>query len=183
MPAAKKQKPPAREPWMDGDDVEADAPAFDSQAGIIVNKARLATMTGLSLATIDRAVRDGAPVVAKGKGWQINTAAFVAWFVRWQVDEQTGGSDTMNFDQAKARKMAAGAERVEMENDRREGKTVLIDDAVASYREDASVIRSQLMAIPGRVAIAAAAESDAVAVEALIQDEVTLALQTITESP
>lgn len=179
---ARKAKPKLDpDDWLgmgDAEDVVA-----ESTSGIIVTKARLATVTGLSMAALDKAFEAGAPVVAKGnrkQGWQINTADFVQWYIRRKVDELTGDPDKMNFDQAKTAKMQAETRIKEMQLAKLEGETLTIDEAVALYREEATIIRSQFMAMPGRLAIPVAAESDPAAVEAMIFDEVNLALSNIT---
>jgi len=85
----------------------------------------------------------------------------------------------LTFDEAKAKKTQLEAERIEMGNRQKRRELVTIDEVVAVFREESSIIRSHLMAIPGRVAIPAAAESDPGVVEALMTDEINIALSNI----
>ena len=203
--ASRRQKPAPLDPddWLEGDediigeadlmpaiepepeDQDEDEPedVITSTSGIVVTKMRLATITGLAPATLDKAFAAGAPVIAKGnrkQGWQINTAAFIAWYLRWKVDTVAGNPGKMDFEAAKTRKAVADAERVEMENERKRGNTITIDEAVAVYREEASIIRSQLMAIPGRVATMGHAATNKLELELLVRDEIDIALQNIS---
>jgi phage terminase Nu1 subunit (DNA packaging protein) len=189
--AARKPAKLNPDDWLDGGDAEAPGIADDDgeetargTAGMLVNKSKLGMIFGMSQAAVDKALANGAPYVSKGtrkEGWRINTAAFEAWR-REELRNSIQPTDPnrLSFDEAKAKKTQAEYERIEMENARRRGEYLTIDEAVALYREEASVIRSQLMAIPGRVAIPAAADSDPVTIEALLQDEINIALTNIT---
>jgi phage terminase Nu1 subunit (DNA packaging protein) len=194
--AAKKgtaRRPAKLDPddWLNGGDVEdAPAPEDDGEeiargtAGMLVNKSKLGMIFGMSQAAVDKALANGAPYVSRGtrkEGWRINTAAFEAWR-REELRESIQPTDPnkLTFDEAKAKKTQAEYERIEMENARRRGEYLTIDQALALYREEASVIRSHLMSVPGRVAIPAAAESDPGMIEALLQDEINIALTNIT---
>jgi phage terminase Nu1 subunit (DNA packaging protein) len=168
--------------WLNGGPAE-DGEAFDSLNGIVVSKSRLATLTGYSMATIDRSFANGAPVLAKGtrkSGWKINSAAWIQWYVAHKVQELTDDPDRLDFDTAKAARMAADARLKEMQVARLEGQTLTIDELVALYTQESSDIRNQLMAIPGRLAIQIAAESDASKVQLMIEDEVNTALAMLT---
>lgn len=154
-----------------------------SGTGIVVTKSRLATIVGLAPLTLDKCFAAGAPVIAKGnrkQGWQINTAAFIAWYVRWKVESVTGSPGKASFEEAKTRKAVADAERVEMNNERVRGNTITIGEALAAYREEASTVRSQLMSIPGRVATMGHAATTKQELELLVRDEIDIALQNLS---
>jgi phage terminase Nu1 subunit (DNA packaging protein) len=183
---AKAPKKPAKQPAThDVDDwLNDDAPDVTTGGvGDVVTKQKLAQLFGLSGASIDKAFANGAPVIAKGnkkQGWQINSAAFFAWYTRWKVESVTGDPDAMDFEKAKTRVQIATAERIERENRKKERELVPIADVITVLAEEASNVRSHLMTVPGRLAVTVAAESDPVACEALIQDEINLALANIT---
>lgn len=191
--ATKPKKPAKLDPddWLNAgvpDDVsepaadDDDGPA-QGTAGILVNKSRLGVIVGLSQSAIDKALANGAPYVSKGtrkEGWRINTAAFIAWLKQEAVNAvKPEDPNKLTFDEAKAKKTQLEAERIEMGNRQKRRELVTIDEVVAVFREESSIIRSHLMAIPGRVAIPAAAESDPGVVEALMTDEINIALSNI----
>lgn len=179
---ARKSKPLDPDDWLNGGPIEEDETP-EGGAGIVVTKSRLQTITGLAAATVDRAFANGAPVIGKGsrkQGWQINTADFFGWYVRHKVEELTDDPDKLSFEGAKAAKTNAEARLKEMQLARLEGQTITIEEAVALYREEATIIRSQLMAIPGRCAVLLASETDPTVIEAMIADEINIALSNIT---
>lgn len=185
--ASNHRKPAPLNPddWLDEplDGPEEAGGASESHSGIVVTKMKLSTITGLAAVTLDKAFAAGAPVIAKGnrkQGWQINTAAFFAWYTRWKIDSVAGTAGKVDFETAKTRKAVADAERVEMSNERIRSNTITIDEAVAVYREEATVIRSQLMAIPGRVATMGHAAKTPLELEMLVRDEIDIALQNLT---
>jgi phage terminase Nu1 subunit (DNA packaging protein) len=194
--ATAKPKRPAKldpEDWLNGEDTEAEspAPADDSEdedtargtAGMLVNKSRLGLIFGLSQSAIDKMLANGAPFISKGSrkiGWRFNTAAFYAWLRQETINSIVPEDpNKLSFDEAKAKKTQAEYERIEMGNRLKRRELVTIDEVVSVMREESSLIRSHLMAIPGRVAIPAAAESDPGIVEALMTDEINVALQNI----
>lgn len=173
--------------WLEGGATEDDdSDVTTTASGIVVTKSRLSTITGLAPVTIDKAFKEGAPVISKGSkrlGWQINTADFFGWYVRAKVNDATvaeGAEGAVSFDVAKAAKTQAEAQLKQMQLARLEGQTITIDEAVALYREEASIVRSQLLAIPGRLAQALVTETDPSVIESIIADEVNVALQNIT---
>jgi phage terminase Nu1 subunit (DNA packaging protein) len=196
-PKSKRKQPAKLDPddWLNAGEPDGESPApppadddADEEtargtAGMLVNKSRLGLILGLSQSAIDKMLANGAPFVSKGtrkEGWRINTAAFAAW---WRQDAVNAvvpeDPNKLTFDEAKAKKTQAEYERIEMENRKRRRELVTIDEVVAVMREESSIIRSHLMAIPGRVAIPAAAEKDPGIVEALLTDEINIALSNI----
>lgn len=165
-------------------DDEADEESSRGTAGMLVNKSKLGMIFGLSQSYIDKALANGAPYVSRGtrkEGWRINTAAFHAWVKQEAVNAiKPEDPNRLTFDEAKAKKTQAEYERIEMENKRRRGELVTIDEVVTVYREEASIIRSQIMSIPDRAAIPLSAETDAAVIREYLIDEVNLALQNIS---
>lgn len=189
-----KRKTPAKlnpDDWLDVGEESPVAATDDSDdetasgtAGMLVNKSKLGLIFGLSQTALDKMLANGAPYVSKGtrkEGWRINTAAFYAWLKQDTINSIVPEDpNRLTFDEAKAKKTQAEYERIEMANRQRRRELVTIDEVVTVYRNEASIIRSHLMAIPGRAAVPAAAESDPVAVERLLSDEINIALSNIT---
>ncbi len=162
--------------WLEGGAVDDDdSDVTTTAAGIVVTKSRLSTITGLAPVTIDKAFKEGAPVISKGSkrlGWQINTADFFGWYVRAKVAD---GDEVTSFDSAKAAKTVAEARIKEMQLARLEGRTVSLDAAVLEFRAELATLRSQILAIPGRLAQTLAPETDASAITEIIMAEIELA--------
>jgi phage terminase Nu1 subunit (DNA packaging protein) len=180
----RKTKVPAKKPdpdaWLNGGDTDDDVAA---SGDLIVSKQRLGQLLHINPTTLEKYFAAGAPVIAKGSrkaGWQINLGDFAQWWVRYKMDSVATTGDEGDFEFQKSRKMKADADRVEMDNAKKRGETLTIDEAVTLYRDEASIIRSQLMAIPGRAAIPCGAESSPVVIEALLQDEINIALMNIS---
>ena len=124
--------------------------------GLIASKSQICAITGRSPPTIDRWIREGAPVIARGHGrtpWKINTAAFQDWIERRAVMVATGGDDedATGIQSAKRRERMAVANLREMEAARLSGKTITIDQVVTVYGEELGVIRSLLLSMAGRL--------------------------------
>jgi phage terminase Nu1 subunit (DNA packaging protein) len=146
-----------------------------SGAGEVVTKSALAKLSGLSLGTIDRAIAEGAPVIAKGTrrlGWQINSARFMEWYVA----RQCGAVELDETGAAQLRHMLAVADSKELKRDTMRREIVSVDDVLIVMGEEAAPIRKVLNAIPAAIAAAVAAESDASVVESLLEDAVNDAL-------
>lgn len=195
---AKRAKPQRKTPAkLDPDDWlntgPEDAPVADDSddgepasgtAGMLVNKSKLGLIFGISQSALDKMLANGAPFVSKGtrkEGWRINTAAFAAWYRQDGINSVVPEDpNRLTFDEAKAKKTQAEYERIEMANAQRRRELITIDEAVALYRNEASIIRSHLMAIPGRLAIPCGAESNPSRIEDMMLDEINIALSNIS---
>lgn len=190
--AKRAKSPPKLDPddWLNAGEPEAVAAPDDDEgaatgtAGILVNKSRLGLIFGMSQKAIENAFANGAPYVSKGsrkEGWRINTAAFEAWR-REELRNSIKPEDPnrLSFDEAKAKKTQEEYERIAMANRQKRRELVTIDEVVTVIREESAIVRSHLMALPGRVAIPMAAESDPAVIESMMVDEINIALSNIS---
>src|SRR5437899_1261544 len=114
---------------MSDDDFEFEPEA--ATRGDVVNKSRLAHITGLSAMTIDKLFADGAPFVSKGtrkQGWQINTADFFAWHWRRKVAEATDDPDAGSWTVAKLKDKESQTRLRDLQIAKLEGELVPIAD-------------------------------------------------------
>ncbi|WP_299377499.1 terminase small subunit, partial [uncultured Kiloniella sp.] len=100
--------------------------------GEIVTLARLASLLGCTDPTARKHIKDGMPIEESGQsgqGYKIDTAKAV----RWLVDRarKVAGGEVSHYDADRARKMAADADKSEMERDVMRGETVEVNVAVA----------------------------------------------------
>lgn len=136
--------------WLEGGAAEERAPG----KGVLVNKSRLGELTGLSQATIDRALADGAPFVSKGtrkQGWRINVADFFEWYWRRKVELVTGDGESGGFEAAKTRDKQAQAEQRELELAVRRGELQETMKVVAFIGQKFGDMRSRALALPAQV--------------------------------
>lgn len=150
--------------WLDGGPIDDDSwlnggPLGDDDADA------LAVITGLAPATVALLFEEGAPR---------SSSEFFGWYMH----RATG--DEASFDKAKAAKVNAEARLKEMELARLQGGTWTVEEVVALFREESAIVRSQLLAVPGRCAVPLAAESDPALIEAALDLELNAALASIT---
>lgn len=145
---------------FEGDDSDSDFEGEESNAslrpskGEVVTKSKLARLTGLADATIDRAIADGAPIVGKGtrrQSYQINTADFFGWFWRRKVAEATNDPDAMSFNTAKRRDKEAQARLRELQIAERERELIPVDEVVTFISDKFGVVRSRFLAVESQV--------------------------------
>lgn len=135
--------------WLEGGDAGDEMDT--SGKGVVVSKSRLSAVLGPSIKSIDRWIREGAPVISRGttrQGWRINTAAFFEWVRAYDVKMATGDDDHLSFEKAKAREKEAQARLKEDELQVRRGKLVSLDDVVAGYRDEVETLKARLLLIP-----------------------------------
>jgi len=138
--------------WLEGGE---DAPEeFDSGSGSrgeICNKSRIQKMFGLAPLTLDRYVKEGAPVISRGsrrQGWKIDSAAMFKWCIDYAIGRTGKGSV---FDVAKTREKEATAKLKEIQIAERERELICIDDVVNFYSEELSVVRQRMLQIPTQI--------------------------------
>lgn len=153
------------------------------RTGRRVNRADLASLTGASLVTIDNWVRRGMPFVqrgSKGREWIFDTAQCIEWLRQQDVEAALGDTAKIDYDEARRRKMAADAALAEYELAKARRTVITVEEATAMIADDYARCRRRLMEIPGRLSQRLAGESDPAAVERMLKDDVTAALEELT---
>lgn len=149
---------------------------------MICTREQLADILGRSPATLDNMVREGMPFLSRpvkgvgGKAWQFDSARCIEWFVKREAPNAVKNTEKESLALRQQR-----AEVLLIENKAAVSmrSVVLVSDAVRVYEEKASVVKSLVRAIPGRVAAKVAAESDPAKVLLLLKLEVNAALDSI----
>lgn len=152
--------------------------------GEIVSLAKLASILGRTDPTIRAYIKSGMPVEkrgASGKGYQLDTAKCIEWLVENAVNGVQGS--TNNFDANRNRKMAADADKSEMERDQMRGKTVEVDIAVGIISEKIQAFRSRVLNLPSKVAVKLAALKTRAECLEYLSDELTKLLQELSGGP
>lgn len=170
--------------WLEGGEAESDSegPAITASLtakGELVNRSKLISILGVAPATVDKWIKDGMPIAQKGNrrlGYRFNTAAVITWIRQRDVALATGSADAISFDASKAREMEARAKLREIELERKSGEFIHVDAAADNYVNRLGVVRSRLMAIPGRVAQPLSLVSDPAEVGDVVRHEIDDAL-------
>tara|TARA_R110002073_G_scaffold120601_2_gene262652 strand:- start:3755 stop:4294 length:540 start_codon:yes stop_codon:yes gene_type:complete len=119
----------------------------------LVNRVKLAEIFGVSVDTVTAWVKRGCPYLsggAKGKQWSFNSASVF----RWHLEAVDGpeGVTPVNYEQSKARKMAADAALAEIELDRARGAVVELAVVIDAVTEEYATVRTRLGSLPGILA-------------------------------
>lgn len=128
--------------WLDGG---------EPKHGRTVNKTELAKITGLSMPTIDAAVREGAPIEGRGsrrEGNRYNTAAFFDWYWRHKVERNT---DASGFDAAKLRDKEAQTRLRELQIAQKEGSLIPVEAVIEYNRRKYGVVRQRFLAVESQI--------------------------------
>lgn len=141
----------------------------------IVSRPELGELFGLPLSTIDLRVKAGMPYLEKpenGRGqWRFDSADCFEWLM-----EQVGTKKADPFKDASTREKAASASLKEMELADKMGQTVVVEDVLPLVDAGDAVVRSRVLAIPGRLSQTLAAETDPVVVQRILKEECNAAL-------
>lgn len=149
-----------------------------------VNRITLSEFIGCAPATIDKAVKDGAPFLERPdktlgtREWLFDSADFVAWL----VDNGGGGSTKDEVGKQNLRLKTAEAGLKELDLGERQKVLVHVDDVAAVVEEQYGIVKSRMKAIPGRLAQLISVESDPEKCRVMLQNEVDGALEAISSA-
>ncbi len=152
--------------------------------GEIVNKARVATITGKVVVTIDTWLRKGCPFVqkgGKGKEWLFDTAAVIAWREEQTANNILGDLDDLDFEELKKRKIAAETAMMELDLALKREDAVSLDDISKEWAAMAEAFRARCMAIGPKTAPLIAVEKNLNKCRKIIDDAVYEALNELSE--
>ena len=123
-------------------------------SGLESNRIKVAEIFGVSVETVTAWVRRGCPCLqqgAKGREWKFNTADVFGWHVA-QMSLTADGDAAPNFNDDRARKMAADADLAEIERDLARGRVIQTETVVGLVRREYATVRTRLSALPGAIA-------------------------------
>ncbi len=151
----------------------------------VFNRDELAAMFGKSAPMVDAYVREGMPFLSRpvrgvgnGRGrWEFDSSRCIEWYA--QRNKQ-GKAKSAAREDAELRTMSAEAILKEAKAAEALRSVIRVEDSLALFEEQNAIVKSRITAIPGRLAVAAAAESDPAKVLMLIKAEVDEALSEIS---
>ena len=139
------------------------------------NRNQLADLIGRHVKTIDTMVKKGMPYISKPDkalgqtGWVFESVDVLKWL--------TGNVLDAKLREAETRIAVAKAGMREIELEAKRGNVVHIDQVVDRIEAGDMIVKSRLLAIPGRLAQLIAIETDPVVIQKMIKREVDGALQ------
>jgi phage terminase Nu1 subunit (DNA packaging protein) len=157
--------------WLYGNEADDERAAkiaeiesmFDGEGPRVqMNRKEICRAFGLTGYALDELIAQGCPVFKKGNQrtpWILEPDRVLCFIIK-KACGLVGGPDATQasvYLAEKCRKMAADADRVEMDNAAKRAVTLTVDEVTAIYREEADLIRRELNAIPA-AAVAALAK-------------------------
>lgn len=151
---------------------------------MLCNRIDLCSVLGVTGNTVDRYVEDGMPFeerpdASRGREWKFDTAKCIDWLIAKKVAKAVGDSGMESFDAAKRRERVAMATQRELAVAEKLKVLVNVDDVAASDEEIYAVVKSRLIAIPGRMAQPLSIVADPEEIERVLKGEIADALEEI----
>jgi phage terminase Nu1 subunit (DNA packaging protein) len=136
---------------MDFDSMDFEGPEPDP---FIVNKAGLASLTGLTIKQLDTLRREGLPTHAAARRG-IELLFNVRTAFPWMLAKASEKDELSPLDVARQRQAEAQARRIEAVADKITGELVSLETVTAAARDAAAVWRSELLSLPARCPVEA----------------------------
>jgi hypothetical protein len=146
----------------------------------MVTAAALARTLGLSDSRITGLKAEGLPYEETPHGHRFNLPESVRWYtahIRAAGRPVATPTEVSPLDAARQRKAEAEARMIELRLAKELGQVVAIDDAVTVFAEHIAAARSQLLAMPSRLAPVLAAEDSAIECEQVLMAAIRDALE------
>lgn len=151
--------------------------------GQTLNRGECAEFFGVTPPTVDGWVRAGCPVKKgqKGIASEFNSAE-VAAFLRQKAREEGSGKSLADEGELKRRKLAAEAERSELELAKAKGEVAPVREFERAQAAAMAAIRANMRNVPGRAVLRLLGCTDELEFKNTLMDEIDLALVTAAES-
>lgn len=151
--------------------------------GQTLNRGECAEFFGVTPPTVDGWVRAGCPVKKgqKGVASEFNSAE-VARFLREKAREEGSGTTLADENQLKRRKLAAEAERAELEVAKARGLVAPIREFERAQSMLMAAIRANVMQVPPRAVLQLLGCTDENEFKSKLRAELVLALETAAEA-
>jgi uncharacterized protein YfaT (DUF1175 family) len=149
-----------------------------------LTKKDLAEAAGLSyrrMFDIDAAMPEGAKLFVKGEGGKYDLAVFVQRWVKYNVDNVTGGAQTL--EEIKALHEVVKTRKTELEVARLEGKLVDVFEIRKLWGDVANNVMQNMLKLPSKVAPYLVMLKDVEVITSIIAEEVREVLTQISETP
>lgn len=150
---------------------------------VLVSKADLARLAGVSLPTISQWVAKGCPYVkkgAKGQPWQFDASHVWAWREEQVALQTVGDTSQLDIEEARRRKLAAEAALAELDVAKKKGELVEVEVVAETVGDDYANVRAKLLSLPTKAAPQLCAIDDAAEVQSFLEKLVFEALEELT---
>lgn len=151
--------------------------------GQTLNRGEVAAFFGVTPPTVDGWVRAGCPVKKgqRGVASEFNSAD-VAAFLREKARQEGSGTSLADETELKRRKLAAEAERAELELAKEKGEVAPVREMERAQSAAMAAIRANMKNVPGRAVLRLLGCTDEQEFKNTLMDEIDLALVTASEA-
>lgn len=155
-------------------------------SGKVVKKGDLCEIFGVSRPTVDYWLKNGCPYEqegGRGRAWQFNTADVFDWRldqVRGEYEAPKKDSNVVSLQVARRDKLQAEAEKAQLEVHKMRGEVISIELLEQQLATVIGRVKSQLLALPHKLAHKAAGMKRQRDVELLLKTEITQALNDLS---
>lgn len=149
-----------------------------------VNKSELCSLMGVTPPTVDGWLRNGCPIKQRGsRGVQaiFNTADVMKW-LRDKAREEGSGTTLADESELKRRKLAAEAERAELELAKAKNEVAPIREFERATAALMAAIRANVMNVPERAVLQLLGCTDELEFKGKLRAELALALETAADT-
>jgi phage terminase Nu1 subunit (DNA packaging protein) len=149
--------------------------------GKIANLAELVLIFGVAEQTARKWVAKGCPVIQKGGlggEWKFSTADVSSWLVAQQ--KRAKSEEHVDLEEARRRKLAAEAEREEIEVAKLRGEVIPVDMVARIIGDQFTACRARLLSIPTKLAPVLVSSADMAECRTLLETAVDEALHELT---
>jgi phage terminase Nu1 subunit (DNA packaging protein) len=151
---------------------------------ITLNRAQTAAHMGVDLTTLDRYVREGCPVLARGsrgREWAFDLPAVVRWYGEHEVSKAMGEQDPDILD-IKLRQEKAKMLLAELELAKARGEVAPVREFELAQSRAMAAIQTRVMQVPQRVVMQLIGETDETKFKKLLSEELRAALEAASET-
>ena len=146
---------------------------------IELNRSDLSAHMGVSLPTIDRWVKEGCPVVQRGRRgveWVFDLPEVIRWWGNRCVEAASGDSPS-DLAEIERRTALAKMQQAELTLAKAKGEVAPIREFERAQAKVFAEIRANIMNVPQRVVVQLLNESDETRFKQVLRSELTLALE------
>lgn len=153
-------------------------------SGIYLTKKELATVAGYTyrrLHDIDMGLPEDGKLFVKGEGGKYDLALFVQRWVRYNVDNETEGDQSL--DEAKTKHEIIKTRKTELEVAKLEGRLVDVHDIRRLWGGVASTVMQNMIRLPSKVAPRLIMVGNVDLISGILDEEIRLVLSDIANTP
>ncbi len=146
--------------------------------GVKLNRSGLAEHMGVSLPTVDRWVKSGAPVVRRGSRgveWSFDLTDVISWYAERTADARAGAVD--DIEEIERRTARAKMERAELELAIAKSEVAPVSEFERAQSAIMASIRQNIMNVPSRAVLQLLGETNESEFKRKLRAELTAALE------